>query len=55
MKENFKTILVYADWVDLKKNFLMGYLKITNLRNKEIFSFEYSQELINSGFSHLFL
>ncbi|MFN8578255.1 MAG: HipA domain-containing protein [Candidatus Sericytochromatia bacterium] len=53
MKENFKTILVYADWVDLKKTFLMGFLKITNSRNKEIFSFEYSQEWLNSGFSHL--
>ena len=53
MKDNFKTILVYADWVDLKKIFLMGYLKITNSRNKEIFSFEYSQEWLNSGFSHL--
>jgi serine/threonine-protein kinase HipA len=38
------TILVYADWQELKLPQLMGVLRANRIRGKEIFDFEYSPE-----------
>ena len=46
-----KEIIVYADWVGLPKIFKMGYLRSEKLRGEEIFSFEYSEDWIRSGFA----
>ncbi|MDX9925214.1 MAG: HipA domain-containing protein [Ignavibacteriaceae bacterium] len=46
-----KEILVYADWHTLKKTELMGFLRVEQIRNKEIFSFEYSKEWLESAHS----
>lgn len=42
-------ILIFADWVGLEKPTLMGTLKTTRARGKEIFSFEYFDEWLESG------
>lgn len=44
-----KEILVYADWIGLKKPMLMGILHIEQMRGKEVFSFSYSSEWLNNG------
>ena len=44
-----KEILVYADWIELRGPHLMGLLKVELLRGKEIFSFEYQKEWLESG------
>ena len=44
-----RDILVYANWNGLQASLLMGILKTTQLRGKEIFSFEYANEWIKSG------
>lgn len=46
---NSKEILVYADWLELKKPVLMGSLQVDQMRGKEIFSFAYSEEWLNKG------
>jgi len=47
-----KQILVYADWQGLKDApKLMGQLNATQAKGKETFSFEYSSEWLESGFS----
>jgi serine/threonine-protein kinase HipA len=48
-KNHQKEILVYAHWKGLQKPELMGILRASQLRGKEIFSFEYSEEWLNSG------
>ena len=48
-----KTILVYADWFELNNLSLMGFLKVIPSRNKEIFSFEYSESWLKSGYSQI--
>lgn len=49
MKQEKRKIYVYADWVDLRTPILMGVLSVEFLRGKEIFSFEYADEWLNSG------
>lgn len=44
-----KEVLVYAHWLGLATPFLMGTLYITITRGKEIFSFEYNDEWLQSG------
>jgi len=44
-----KEILVYADWSGLNKPLLIGMLKASPSRGKEIFSFEYSEQWLKSG------
>ena len=44
-----KEIFVFADWVDLENQSLMGILKATPSRGKEVFSFEYSKDWLKSG------
>jgi serine/threonine-protein kinase HipA len=43
-----RTIYVYADWVGLGQPTLMGLLRSTLLRGKEIFSFEYDDAWLKS-------
>jgi serine/threonine-protein kinase HipA len=47
-----KEILVYADWKGLNDSVRMGTLFVTPSRGKEIFSFEYSNEWLKSGFTY---
>jgi serine/threonine-protein kinase HipA len=44
-----KKIQVYADWLTLKKPTHMGILSAVVTRGKEIFSFEYTENWIQSG------
>ena len=46
--KNKREIIVYADWETLDKPGIMGYLTVTIVRGKEIFSFEYNHEWLNS-------
>jgi serine/threonine-protein kinase HipA len=48
-----RVILVYGHWQGLTSPFLMGVLKATQSRNKEIFSFEYDMEWLSSEYSSL--
>ncbi|MFA6922922.1 MAG: HipA domain-containing protein [Bacteroidales bacterium] len=50
-KEQHRKIFVYAHWKGMKNPALMGVLHATHYRNNEIFSFEYTKEWLNSGFS----
>ena len=52
-KDTRKEILVYADWVGIKKPTLMGTLHSEIVRGKEIFSFEYSDEWLKSKFAQV--
>ena len=49
MKHAKKKIYVYADWLELETPTLMGVLSVELLRGKEIFSFEYADEWLNSN------
>lgn len=44
-----KEILVYADWKGLSYPTLMGILKVTLSKGKEVYSFEYTKEWLSSG------
>jgi serine/threonine-protein kinase HipA len=46
-----KNIFVYADWAELKTPQLIGTLFSTYSRGKEIFSFEYNKEWLQSPFA----
>lgn len=48
-----RSIFVYADWDGLETPQLMGILFAELLRGKEIFSFEYDKEWLNSYKAHL--
>lgn len=48
-KNQKREILIYAHWKGLHSPSLMGTLTASLLRGKEIFSFEYAKEWINSG------
>lgn len=43
-----RSILVYADWIELGEPTLMGTLLSTQMRGKEIFSFEYTTAWLQS-------
>src|SRR5271156_1989069 len=43
-----RSILVYADWIDLGRPTLIGTLHATQVRGKEVFSFEYDDEWLKS-------
>ncbi len=49
LKNKQREILVYAHWKGLQLPLMMGSLKSSLLRGKEIFSFEYGTEWLNSG------
>ncbi len=44
-----KEIMVFAHWEGMENSMLMGILQATPTRGKEIFSFEYNSEWLNSG------
>lgn len=46
-----KKILVYAHWKGIADPALMGTLNVTRTKGKEIFSFEYTDTWLKSGFS----
>lgn len=46
-----KEILVYANWKELPNIILMGNLRTEITKGEEIFSFEYAQEWLESGFA----
>lgn len=52
-KDTRKEILVYADWAGIKKPTLMGILYSEIARGKETFSFEYSEEWLQSKFAQV--
>jgi serine/threonine-protein kinase HipA len=43
-------ILVYADWTELGKPFLMGTLSATHIKGREVFSFAYDKTWLASKF-----
>ena len=49
MDTRAKRIVVYADWAGLDHPTLMGYLFAESVRGKEIFSFEFTPEWLESG------
>ncbi|MCK5736990.1 MAG: type II toxin-antitoxin system HipA family toxin [Spirochaetaceae bacterium] len=49
MSKRLKSIFVYAHWKELIKPELMGRLSISEVRGKEIFSFEYNPDWLDSG------
>ncbi|MDR2682504.1 MAG: HipA domain-containing protein [Dysgonamonadaceae bacterium] len=51
MKPNNRKILVYADWGTLETPQLIGELSVVPSRGKEIFSFEYHKDWLNSPFA----
>lgn len=52
-KNQRKEILVFADWLDIKKPMLMGSLYSEIVRGKEIFSFQYTDEWLNSKYAQI--
>ncbi len=48
-----KEILVYANWQGLEEPTKMGTLTTTHGKGKEIFSFEYSSDWLQSGFTQM--
>ena len=48
-KNTQRQIRVYADWAGLSETSLMGILYATPSRGKEIFSFEYAPDWLNSS------
>jgi serine/threonine-protein kinase HipA len=48
-----KDILAYAHWAGYDDPVLMGTLTATPARGKEIFSFEYTKNWLQSGFNHI--
>ena len=52
-RDNRKEILVFADWLEIKKPVWMGTLYSEIIREKEIFSFEYSDEWLTSNYAQI--
>ena len=48
-----RSVLVYADWIELEQPTLMGTLHSVHLRGKEVFSFEYNDAWLKSGMVQL--
>lgn len=48
-----KEILVYAHWEGFNAPFLMGILSATPAKGKEVFSFEYTKEWLQSEFTYM--
>lgn len=46
-----KEILVYANWQELPELMFMGSLRAEIIKGEEIFSFEYSEGWLQSGFA----
>lgn len=48
-----RSIFVYADWIGVGAPILMGILHSTQVRGKEVFSFEYADDWLKSGNAQL--
>jgi len=48
-----KKVYLYADWIGLEGPQLMGVLNASSIKGKEIFSFEYDPEWLQTKFQHL--
>lgn len=48
-----RDIYVYADWTEINGSQIMGVLHSELLRGKEVFSFEYDETWLQSGFSQV--
>ena len=48
-----KEIIVYADWLELPATMKMGVLRTEQVRGEEIFSFEYNEQWLQSGFAQV--
>ncbi len=48
-----KEIIVYADWFGLPETKKMGLLRSDNIREREVFSFEYEKSWLESGFAQI--
>lgn len=48
-KKTQRSILVYADWVSLGKPIRMGTLHAAQIKGREVFSFEYDHDWLQSG------
>ncbi len=48
-----REILVYAHWEGFNDPFLMGTLSTTPVKGKEVFSFEYTKEWLQSEFTYM--
>jgi serine/threonine-protein kinase HipA len=48
-----KEILVYAHWLEMREPMFMGTLYAEKARGKEIFSFEYSDEWLQSNYAQI--
>lgn len=48
-----KEIIVYADWQELPTAMKMGMLRAEQVRGEEIFSFEYDEQWLQSGFAQV--
>lgn len=46
-----REIIVYADWIGLPEMFKMGILRSGKSRGEELFSFEYSESWLKSGYA----
>jgi serine/threonine-protein kinase HipA len=46
---HIKQIFVYADWIELGGTMFMGALQAEQVRGKEVFSFSYDKEWLQSG------
>lgn len=53
IRSNHRNIYVYAHWVGMKEPAYMGELKAEFTRGKEIFSFSYSNNWLNSSYSQI--
>ncbi len=48
-----KEIIVYADWQELSATMKMGVLRADQVRGEEVFSFEYDEHWLQSGFAQV--
>ena len=48
-----KEILVYAHWLGIADPLLMGILSVSSVKRRESFSFEYTNNWLQSGFSQM--
>jgi serine/threonine-protein kinase HipA len=53
IKQEKKDILVYAHWQGQPEPLLMGTLNAIRAKGKETFAFEYTQDWLQSGFTHM--
>lgn len=48
-----REIIVYADWQELPATMKMGVLRADQVRGEEVFSFEYDEQWLQSGYAQV--